>query len=38
MFCDKENKDKSLELLYFKRLKNIKSRSTFLFLNAYFNI
>ncbi len=38
MFCDKENKNKSLELLYFENLKDIKSRLTFLFLNAYFNV
>ncbi len=38
IFCDKENENKSLKLLYFERLKDIKSRSIFLFLNTYFNI
>jgi len=38
MFCDKENKNKNLKLLYFEKSKNIKSRSIFLFLNAYFNV
>jgi len=38
MFCNKENENKSLKLLHFKRLKNIKSRLTFLFLNVYFNV
>ncbi len=38
IFCDRESKNKSLELSHFKKLKDIRSRSTFLFLNAYFNI
>ncbi len=38
MFCDKESENKSLELSHFKRSKNIRSSSTFLFLNAYFNV
>ena len=38
IFCDKKSKNKSLKLSYFKRLKDIKSLLTFLFLNAYFNI
>jgi hypothetical protein len=38
IFCDKENKNKSLKLSHYKRSKNIKNQSTFLFLNAYFNI
>jgi len=38
MFYDKKNKNKSLKLSHFKKLKNIKSLSIFLFLNAYFNV
>lgn len=38
MFCDKENENENLELSYFERLKDIKSRLTFLFLNASFNV
>jgi hypothetical protein len=38
MFCNKENENRSLELSHFKRSKDIKSQSTFLFLNTYFNI
>jgi len=38
MFCDSENKSRSLILLSFVKSKNIKSRSTFLFLDVYFNI
>jgi len=38
IFCNRENKNKSLELLYFEKLKNIKNQLIFLFLNAYFNI
>ncbi len=38
MFCDSENKSKSSILLLFVRLKNIRSRLTFLFLNVYFSI
>ncbi len=38
IFCDKESENKSLKLLHFERLKDIRNRSTFLFLNAYFNI
>ena len=38
IFCDKESENRSLKLSHFERLKNIKSLSTFLFLNAYFNV
>ena len=38
IFCDRESKNKSLELLHLKRLEDIKSLLTFLFLNAYFNV
>jgi len=38
IFCNRKDENKSLKLLYFKKLKDIKSWSTFLFLNAYFNI
>jgi hypothetical protein len=38
MFCDKENENKSLKLSHFKKLKDIKNRLIFLFLNAYFNV
>jgi len=38
MFCDRKNENKSLELSHFEKSKNIKSLSTFLFLNAYFNV
>jgi len=38
MFYNKKNENKSLKLLHFERLKNIRSLLTFLFLNAYFNI
>ncbi len=38
MFCDKESENESLKLSHFERLESIKSLSTFLFLNAYFNI
>ncbi len=38
IFCNKENENKSLKLLHFEKSKNIKNLSTFLFLNAYFNI
>ncbi len=38
IFCNKKSKNKSLELSHFEKLKNIKSRSIFLFLNAYFNV
>jgi hypothetical protein len=35
MFCNKKSENKSLKLSHFKRSKNIKNQSTFLFLNAY---
>jgi len=38
MFYDEESENKSLKLSHFKRLKNIKSLLTFLFLNVYFNV
>ena len=38
MFCDKKSENKSLELSHFKISKNIRSLSTFLFLNVYFNV
>jgi len=38
MFYNRENENKSLKLWHFKRLKNIKSLLTFLFLNIYFNV
>ncbi len=38
MFYNKKNENKSLKLLHFERLKNIRSLLTCLFLNAYFNI
>jgi hypothetical protein len=38
IFCNRKSKNRSLKLSHFERLKNIKSLSTFLFLNAYFNI
>ncbi len=38
MFCDKESENKSLKLSHFEKSKNIKNRSTFLFLNTYFNV
>ncbi len=38
IFCDKENKNRSLKLSHFKKSKDIKNRSNFLFLNAYFNV
>ncbi len=37
MFCDKENENKSLKLSHFKKLKDTKSLSTFLYSNPYFN-
>ncbi len=38
MFCDKESVNKSLKLSHFEKSKDIKNRSTILFLNAYFNV
>ncbi len=38
IFCNRENENRRLKLLHFKRLKDIKSLLTFLFLKAYFNV
>jgi len=38
MFCNKESENESLKLSYFEKLKNIKSSSSFSFLNAYSNV
>ena len=38
IFCDSKNKSKSLILLLFVKLENIKNQLTFLFLDLYFSI
>ncbi len=38
MFCDNKNKSKSSILLFFIKLKNIRSQLIFLFFDFYFSI
>ncbi len=38
IFCDNKNESRSSILSLFVKSKNIKNRSTFLFLDVYFNV